>query len=152
MSNMNGDPDGNQPRPPFQSAEHARSFLDYLWPHLLERLRGALPAEVRGMATAATEVPGLDDLSLYALADWLEERQWDDVAARVRRLRIEGGELLVMQSDRPISPSGMSELRESARRLQDRLKALGKDVLVLVLPHGVSLSAMLAKGAGHAEG
>jgi hypothetical protein len=146
MSNMNGDADG-KPRSPFRSPEHARSFLDYLWPHLLERVRSTLPVEVRGMVKGATEAPGLDDLSLYALADWLEERQWDDVAARVRRMRIEGGELLVISADRPLSSAALGELRESARRLQDQLKVIGKDVLVLVLPHGLGLQAFLAGGA-----
>ncbi len=103
-------------------------------------LREMAPAEAKALAGAAADVPGLDELAIAALADWLEERGMADVGARVRKLPLRDGDLLILQ---PTSPMGREQLHafsESCRRLHDSLQAAGRNIDVIPIQYGINLT------------
>lgn len=117
----------------------ADTLLDALWPKFLARLREMAHPEARAMAGAAAEVPGLDELALMALADWLEERQFPTLAAgaKVRRLAVRDGDLLAIECEGVLTPEARKNLRQSMERL---FAERGRDVVVVVLEEGLKLS------------
>lgn len=121
-----------------------RRLADSLLPHvveaLAERLRSRIPDEARAMAEVAAGTPGLDEVSLAALADWLEERGLDADGAKVRALALRDGDLLVIQPDRPMTQQNMQYLRDSASAFQGDLISRGRSINFLVLPHGLSMT------------
>jgi hypothetical protein len=123
------------------------ALADRLVDRVFARLRERLPGEVRAMAEGAAAAPGLDELSLFALADWLEERQMAELSERVRRLAVKDGDLFFLQLSEATSSAAMLQIRRSVQMLQEQLKAKGKDVFFVVLPHGVTLSGIAKRGS-----
>lgn len=132
----------------FQSLGRAESIdkidLDYeyvaekLFPLFLDRLRALGPPQAQVLAEAAA-TPGLDELSLYALADWLEEQRLPALGARVRKMALQDGDLLVIQPDKPLGEAQMARLREGAQTLYEKFAAEGRTIHIIVLPHGLDL-------------
>lgn len=126
-------------RPPAISAAYAAALAEQLMPLLLEKLREMAPAEARSLAGAAADVPGLDALACKALADWLEERGMPDAGARVRKLPLRDGDLLVIQPPGPMTYEAMQNIREWVGMLERRMRDTGRQVVIAVVPHGFTL-------------
>ncbi len=107
---------------------------------VVEHFRESADPAAREMAAAAREVPGLEPVSLYALADWLEDHALPELGAKVRRLAVKDGDLLIVQPGQPFTEAATRSLREDVARLADELEARGVKLGgVIVLPHGLNL-------------
>lgn len=100
---------------------------------VLARLREIAPATARALAEG---VPA-EALSLAALADWLEERQYGEMARQVRRLDVGADDLLVLTVPGTLSPDLRHHMREQIRlAFEERGRT---PPLILVLGGGMRL-------------
>ncbi len=92
----------------------------------------------RAFVMAAAE-NARDDVTLAAFADWLEERSLDTEAGRMRRLRMQDGDVLVMTY-----PKGrMSASMECMRGVRLKLRDAGINVSTVTIPGDVTLTSRL---------
>ncbi len=145
------------PREGFQSVhmtpeDFARAVDDRvraLWPDLvrdlLEAMVQRLAGEGRAAAAAAIAEP-TDELTLQALADYCEEKQLPELAARVRRLRLEEGDVIVVQPSTPLTSQAMANIRTALDGWLVALESRGTKITGLVVPYGLDLHAFRLKG------
>lgn len=131
-------PDGEMVRPgtvidslgrmirPHRAAEE---LVPYLWPMILERLRGIAPEQARDLAIDA------DRASLMAPADWLTENKWADLGREVARVHLEGGALVVLRSD-TVTDVG------TKMQILKRLKASNPEVAFLIVDPGWDVATL----------
>jgi hypothetical protein len=113
---------------------------------LLERLcwlLGLSDGERRFVAALADDAGDFDGLSVFA--DWLEDQGCTADGARVRRLVPQDGDVIVLT--RPDAGAERRTHERWVRRADDlraKFLASGRDVRVLVLPHGSGADALPA--------
>lgn len=100
-----------------------------LMPFILSRLRELAPAEARAIAGEAAASSPLDAVALSILADWLEEHQYDGLAREVRRLPIEGGQLVILRAS-------FEATEEGIRVMEAKLKEKHPDTRFLIVGTG----------------
>ena len=126
------------------------AIADALAPLIVHRvkaiLRESVPAQAEALAVAAAEVPGLDALSVAALADWMEERGYDTQAGRLRRMPVEDGDILILKHEHRLPTEGRAAMDRHAERLKRLLAETGRRVAIVCLDGPVSLYALPRRG------
>lgn len=123
--------------------------LDFNIPALAERLmpeilRRLAHPEARAIAEAAVadSPKQVDTLALSALADWLEERMYGDIAGRVRRLAAQDGDMLVITAGSGSDSDDIHALKQAADSIVRFWRSRGMEVGHVVLPYGYKMELL----------
>lgn len=137
MAGVSHDEDGNVSVELVSGVLEVRFFermVDAVTARLVERI-DRVAGELAG---AAIEQPK-EALVLAALADRIEEKGLPRLAAEVRRLRVETGDVLVVRHPDHVSSAARDGLRKVMGKFLDDLLANGVSAQCLVLPESIGL-------------
>lgn len=115
--------------------------LDAIVDRVVERLKGNLPGELRGMVEDVETNP-LDQLALNAIADRCEEGNLPNTAATFRRLTFKTGDVLLVRAHRPMTQERGEAIREAGQTIVDGLRRVGIEIQVVLLPSEFDLQLL----------
>lgn len=122
--------------------------IDTLASTVINRLVAHLPAEATAIAQSAANAA--DTVSLLALADWVEERRFAGLAARIRRMAVRTGDLLVVTLPDHISESDRAHIVSTLEHLEARLRQAGIRIETIIMPASISIQRYRLEGDGAA--